>query len=149
MSNQAFDDYHEMQEKATNENTRIDRVWAVLNEQDCLPYSSNVSDITSEERPLTEGELAELKVMDKESEQQNRAFCRRIVEAASDFHVSTVGNPLEDFKVRLDDTLAEREQKARERAGPWKQGHGAEQEYERRWAWADGVKAAREELASG
>lgn len=72
---------------------RIDRVWELLREQECLPFMARIRDIVPEERPMTDQETKELRVADTEAEQKNREFCRQIVEAAQDFKVSRVGEP--------------------------------------------------------
>lgn len=51
-----------------------------------------------------------------------------------------------DVLAGLDERLAEREQKARDIA-EWKQSHGDTESYQLRSAWANGVEAAREEIA--
>jgi len=73
------------------ESERIDAVWALLNEHDCLPYAASVRDVVPEERPATAEETEQIKAADREADQRNREFCRRIIEAATDVVVRSVG----------------------------------------------------------
>lgn len=88
-----------------SESDRIERVWKILHEHDCLPYGVSIRDISPGDQPITESELKELQAADKEADQKNTEFCRSIVEAAQVYKVSRVGDDPKPLHLNLRGTL--------------------------------------------